>query len=188
VEGITDGLPTMFETFQPFTRNVAGPGTTIVHAVDGSPTLVLDLGGRRRTLAWDPPDLEVEPLPEWRDQPIVTRLGSVVPYVTVARILSLWLRDGEGPWVERIEADQPVHLGAWRLADGSRRLLLGNLEEGLVDPAGPRRSIEVSLPAAWREGGEPRARDLWREGAVTMRDRKLPIVLEQAESRLIAVE
>ena len=159
--GITDGLPTVFETFQPFTRNVAGPGSTVVHAVEGSPTLLLNLEEQRRTLVWDPPDLEIEPLPVSRDEPLVTRLGSVVPYVTVARVLSLWLRNGEGPWVERIQPEQPVSLSAWRLADGTRRLLLGNLEEGLVETAGPQRSIEVSLPPAWAEGRAPRTRDLW---------------------------
>jgi len=187
VPEITDDLPEVFAVYQPFTRNVAASKTTVVHAVEGSPTLVLNLEGGRRVLAWDPPDLEVETIPQWHDEPIVTRLGSVFPWVTVARALSLWLRGGEGPWVERIEPDQPVSLGAWRLDDGSRRLLVGNLEEGLVEPAGPERSIEVSLPRAWTADGVT-LRDVWGETALTLNDGRLPIVLEQAQSRLIAIE
>jgi hypothetical protein len=187
VPGITDGLPEVFATYQPFTNNVAATGATVVHAVQGSPTLVLNLEGGKRVLAWDPPEVEVEPLPQWHDQPIVARLGSVIPWVTVARVLSLWLGGGEGPWVERVAPDQPVSLGAWRLEDGSRRLLAGNLEEGLVEPAGPERRIEVSLPPAWRAGG-PTLRDVWGEATLTLNDGRLPIVLKQAQSRLVAVE
>jgi hypothetical protein len=178
VPGVTDGLPAVFDLYQPLAHNVAGTAATVVHAVEGSPTLVLRLDGGRRILVWDPPDLEAGPAGGG------ALTAGPFAWVTVARALSLWLSEGAGPWVERIEPDQPVSLAAWGLADGSRRVLVGNLDDG----DGTGRRVDVSLPAAWLTAGGTDARDVWSGAALAPSDGRLPIALAPGQSRLLALD
>jgi hypothetical protein len=178
VPDVTDGLPAVFELYQPLAHNVAGATATVVHAVEGSPTLVLRLDEGRRTLVWDPPE------PEAGHAGGGPPRAGVFPWVTVARALGLWLREGAGPWVEGIEPDQPFSLAAWRLDDGSRRVLVGNLG----DPDRTGRRIEVSLPAAWLRAGGTGARDLWSEATFMPRGGRLPITVEPGQGRLLALD
>ena len=177
VPGITDGLPEVFDLYQPLSHNVAATTATVLHAVEGSPTLVLRLDDGRRTLVWDPPDLEAGPAGGG------ALAAGELAWVTVARALSLWLSEGAGPWVEGIEPDRPVSLAAWQLADGSRRVLVGNLDER--HRAG--RRLEVSLPAAWLSGGAE-VRGVWSAASVAPHDGRITIPLEPGQSRLLAVE
>jgi hypothetical protein len=171
VPQVTDGLPELFDISQPFTRNVATRGGTVVHVVDGSPTLVLNVDEGRRVLVWDPPDLA----------------GSDYPWITVARALGLWLREGGGPWVDRIEPDQPASFAAWRLADGSRRLLLGRFEGGATESGATTARLEVSLPARWTAATTPSLDDLWGEGEPVLEDGRVTVALEENSSRLITL-
>jgi hypothetical protein len=190
VAGITDGVPATFATLQPFSRNTAVDGATPVLTVDGSPVLVVNSYGGKRVVTWDPPDIELDPPGEWRDRPLLDRLGSVYPYVTLARALTLWLRDSQSPFVERILPTSHVSLGAWRLADGRYRVLAAQLEEGLGEATDATHTIAITLPADWSRTPDGRMqrplmlRDVWDAASLPDPGDALHVTLGAAQSRL----
>ena len=73
-------------------------------------------------------------------------------------------------------------VAGWRLADGTRRLLAGNLEEGFRDDADRSRTLGLRLPPDWRgcdAAGE-------RQGSVTVRSRdRIDLILKPQGSLLL---
>ena len=72
-------------------------------------------------------------------------------------------------------------VAAWRLADGTVRLLAGNLEDGLRADAERSRRLSIALPAAWRGCSW---RSAWPAGAIDARGDAMSLALPPAGSIL----
>ena len=124
--------PARFAIHHPWTRNVViGPGR-VWYEVDGSPCLVVT----DRVVFWDPPDFRhtvvdgrVSELP----CPIADQLGSPHAFVLAARALHTLLATTGALTPVSVDAAYPVCVLGWKLADGTTRLLVGDLEEGFRD-------------------------------------------------------
>lgn len=103
----------------------------------------------------------------------------------VARALNGFLKEAGGPYVENIDVGQAVSVCYWRLADGSRRVLVGNLEEGLRFDADFSRHVRVKLPASWKPVS---AFDVWHDKTESDLRNDWQIELGQAECKLYKVD
>lgn len=136
-----DGLSAEFRIIHGWCTSSAAGDARILYAVDGSPCLTL----RGSTLVWDPPEFDRRFISDpslvadpdalraqfWKaDISMPERLGNPAAYVLTARAIAVLLRQNGALWADGITPDQPVQLAAWRLKDGSLRLLAADLEEG----------------------------------------------------------
>ena len=170
------GLPTSFGLKQWSEHSRPAPGSTVVYTVDGSPVLTLGTG---HSACWDPPENEMG-----GNMPLTQLLGgSTAAYVLAARVATRLLASTDAVRAADIEAGQPVALAAWTDETGVRRILAGNLEEGISDGADLSRHVGVRLPAEWKITGPPGQR--WANAEVTLANGVLEIRLPQAESSLI---
>ncbi|NQT93717.1 MAG: hypothetical protein HQ559_13235, partial [Lentisphaerae bacterium] len=186
-----DGVPPGFRLFHPFTHNTVSGGPQVVYAVDGSPALLLNTDGGRNLLFWDPTDFVVEPFPEegtWNAHPLVDLMGSAFPFVLVARGLNRLLKGTSSPCVQTVDVRHTVCVGAWRVKDGSYRILAGNLEEGLTHDADMSRQTVLHLPGTWFTGPTTLHITDRRHGEeARYTDANLEIRLAQAECTLFEI-
>ncbi len=123
----------------------AEQGTWVGYSSDGMPLLA----GRHGIYHWQPPDL-ADP-----GNPLLphSQIGTVNPYVEVARLINRRAAEAGGLSVEPMAAHEPVTVSCWR-SDGQVHLLLGNLESGWIGDSRFARHVTVRLPRA-RVGLEP---------------------------------
>jgi len=112
---------------------------------DGTPLLV----GREGYFYWQPPDL-ADP-----GNPLLphSQIGTVSPYVEVARLLGRQARAQHGIGVEPVAVHEPVTVSCWR-SGGRVHILLGNLESGWIGDSRFARTLRLSLPCE-RVGLDP---------------------------------
>jgi hypothetical protein len=149
-----DSLPLEFRVVHGWCASSAAPDARVLYEVAGSPCLTV----RGTILVWDPPEFDrrfisdpelvVDPdalrAEFWKaDISMSERLGSPVAYVLTARAFAGLLRRGGALWADGVRADRPVQLAAWRLEDGSLRLLAADLEEGFRDSTDGTAEIRV---------------------------------------------
>ena len=117
----------------------AAEGTWVGYASDGMPLLA----GRDGVYHWQPPDL-ADP-----GNPLVphSQIGSVNPYVEVARLINERAAQAGGLSVEQVAAHEPVTVSCWR-SNGRVHLLLGNLESGWMGDSRFTRRVTVNVPRA----------------------------------------
>jgi hypothetical protein len=98
---------------------------------------------------WQPPDL-ADP-----GNPLVphSQIGTVSPYVEVARVFAREATHPGGLRVEPVAAHEPVAVSCWRSA-GAIHVLLGNLESGWMGDARFSRRVRLRASAA-RLGLDP---------------------------------
>jgi hypothetical protein len=117
----------------------AAAGTWVGYSSDGNPLLA----GRGNVFHWQPPDL-ADP-----GNPLVphSQIGSVNPYVEVARLINRRAAESGGLSVDQLTAHEPVTVSAWR-SNGAVHLLFGNLESGWMGDSRFTRHVTVRLPRA----------------------------------------
>jgi hypothetical protein len=176
------GIPHSFQLYQPALSSKAAPGTEIVYSVGGSPALTL--AGRKtpNIVFWDPADLNYEAFPDWLDEPMVERMGSVYPFVLAARTVAEALKGSGSPFVDDIDPATPATVLAWKTSDGTYRILAADLEEGLSDAARAPYGLKLELPSAWGRG-RPYWSTRWGRGSGEATS-DLAIPLGQAQSEL----
>jgi hypothetical protein len=177
------GIPPTFSLYQPALADRAAPGTRVIYTVNGSPALTVRSVGGAPVVFWDPADLNYEAFPDWLDEPMVRRMGSVYPFVLAARTLGEALTGSGSPHVARAAGADPATLLAWKGNDGRYRLLAADLEEGLSDAARTPYAIDVELPTSWSKGGALSWSAHWRDRR-GMAATALRLSLGQAESEL----
>ncbi len=145
-----DGVPDVFELVHPRTSNTAADDAAVVYSVGGSPALVR----RGPVLAWDasdvhhrrPNDLNLNHNGPRTDRSMAQLMGSSYPFLLTAREISDRLRDAGRVARRATDSATPLAVGAWTLADGSTRVLVGNLEEGFRETTDGRWEAVVDLP------------------------------------------
>lgn len=117
----------------------AAPGAWIGYDSADGPLLV----GREGRFHWQPPDL-ADP-----GNPLVphSQIGSLSPYVEVARLLAREAQRNGGLSVEPVVPHEPVAVSCWR-SGGIIHILLGNLESGWMGDSRFSRSVRLRLPLA----------------------------------------
>ncbi len=75
-----------------------------------------------------------------------------------------------------------MNITAWRLSDGTSRILAGNLEEGLRDDADLSRHATLVIPKLWQSSDW---KDIWNGRRFSTKGNLLHIDLNQANSVLI---
>jgi hypothetical protein len=184
-EEFVHGIPPTFPILHFPSRNSVDPEVTTVYRVSGSPALMINYSEGKRLALWDP--AELRPKHPWVDKPFADFIGSCFPYVLVARVLNQLLEDSDCPRVDRVEVGQALNLACWRLADGTYRLLAGNLEEGLRHDADFSRRAGVVFPAGWYESQELYLENLWNKSHPMQTKGNFQIELGQAESKLLRI-
>ncbi len=177
------GVPHQFPLNHPLSQNLATEGTQVLYIVAGNPALTL----RGNVLVWDPPDFDglYPPNINWingADLSTREHLGSVYPYVLVARALNHLLQ-GNGLVLnpKYIHPEFPVACIGWRHQDGSRFLLVAQLEEGIPEHTDMDVTLRFELSAV-------NALSLWRSNGIELADGLLVVKLKYAQSDLIRLE
>jgi hypothetical protein len=179
------GIPSSFQLYQPALSSKAAPGTEIVYSVGGSPALTLAARGKAKVVFWDPADLNYEAFPDWLDEPMVERMGSVYPFVLAARTVADALKGSGSPFVEDVDPATPATVLAWKTSDGTYKILAADLEEGLSDAARTPFELRIKFPATWGRG-QMHWSTLWSHGSgETANDLGVP--LGQAQSELYSM-
>jgi hypothetical protein len=133
-----EAIPKEFKIFHLHSRNRAVGGAEVLYSVGGSPALTL----RGNVLVWDPGEYNEnvgchqQPVP-----PISEIVGSPYSYALVARALRGLLRSKRCMVPGSEELHFPLTVGAWRLVDGSIRVLVGDTEEGFDHSGKTDRSL-----------------------------------------------
>ena len=150
----------------------------VIYAEEGSPALVRDTSGGRKTAFWNPPYLRSingVPLKQiWE--------STGAPYALAAGVIGDLLARNGSLHASQIDLKQTMNIAAWRTSDGSIHLMAANLEEGLRDDADMSRHITLELPRAWQAKSW---RDIWTGRALPSPGDMLPIALPQASSVLL---
>jgi len=184
-KGLSAGIPRTFQLYQPALANTAAPGTEIVYSVGGNPALTSSDGRTARVVFWDPADLNYEAFPDWLDEPMAERMGSVYPFVLAARTVSRALRGTGSPFIDDIDPATPATVLAWKTSDGAREILAADLEEGLSDAARTPYELKLELPSAWGDGHLHWSTRWSHEHGET--GRELGVPLSQAGSELYSL-
>jgi hypothetical protein len=180
---LTEQIPDSFSVTHLFSENRAKNGVQVIYKIKDSPVLLVNSQGKKKLIFWDPPEVD----DRWgrEGRPLAEVIGSPFPWVMVARALNGFLKEAGGPYVENIDVGQAVSACYWRLADGSRRVLVGNLEEGLRFDADFLRHVRVKLPASWKPVS---AFDAWHDKTESDLRNDWQIELGQAECKLYKVD
>lgn len=145
-----DGIPKEFPIYEEPGCIRADEDSRVLYEVNGMPQLVLDQTDK--LMLWDPPSHILEKY----KYPLDHMLGSVYPYVLAARALNHQLAVGGSVYATGIKPLEPISTGLWRSADGSYRLLAGNLEEGINHSAERTAWATLHLPKKWRVQDKPK--------------------------------
>jgi hypothetical protein len=186
-EGIFKDIPNTFPIFQPFTKNIRTEGETIYQVHGQSPCLTHNHTGGKQIIFWDAPEMAVD-IPGGQAATGLSLdqfLGSPTPFALTARLLNQVSRDSGLTWVDEIRQYEPVSLHLWQRKDGSHRMLIGNLEEGINHGADQSRSITVNLSGKLTASDLIRFQDLWAGSSAISQQRRLPVVLGPGETKLI---
>jgi len=182
----TRGIPREVPILHYLTRNRVSGEAQVLYEVEGSPALVVNRAGGKRLMLWDPAEL-IPDFP-WQDKPFADFIASSYAYVIVARVLNDFLKNSTCPHVREVEVGQAVNMGYWRLRDGSYRVLVGNLEEGLRHDADFTRRVTLVFPGAWGLAKPLELKELWHdESARPVSGNEYTVTLEQAQTKLIRV-
>lgn len=187
VAGINDDLPTVFPTFQWWSRNHATGDGRAIYNVDDSPALVLNSAKGHRAAFWDPPEFMAQPA----DQHSLREQlgGSVLPYVLVARVANSFLEEVKALHAREIDPNQAVAVESWRLKNGEVQILAGNLEEGLREDADFSRHATLVLPwGNYSLSTTPVAGNDFLSGKGTLEGSNLNVVLGQAQAALFTLK
>ncbi len=133
-----DDLPREFAIRHLHSANIATHDAEVIYSVAGSPALVR----RGSVVTWDPCDVKhrlVVYSGKWDfgrhavDESTAVLMGSPYGYVMAAREISRLLAEGGDTHVTPAEWDDTMAVASWKLADGTRRVLVGETEEGFRD-------------------------------------------------------
>jgi hypothetical protein len=168
-------------TFNTYCHSEAGPTAAearVIYSTAGSPRLTLDTNAGKRIAVWSPPDLRpIESIP-------LSKIwgNSGAPYALAAGALTELLKQQDGLRAQQIDLEQTMNITAWRLSDGTSRILAGNLEEGLRDDADLSRHATLVIPKLWQSSDW---KDIWNGRRFSTKGNLLHIDLNQANSVLI---
>lgn len=133
-----------FDAPPPQRSNRATPAD-VVYGFADSVGLLRHRRDRLDIALWDPPSIV-----DYWYRPLKDNMnGDPAPYALAAATIAAQLSGSASPRLDEIDIAQAVTMGSWSLRDGRRRILAGNLEEGLRDDADRARALRVRLPASW---------------------------------------
>lgn len=125
-------------------QNTAAAGS-VVYGFGDSAALVLTPNGPLNLSLWDP-----APLADYWYRPMRDLMfGEPAPFVYASATLNRQLARAGSLRAALTDARQTGTFAGWSLADDSRKILAGNLEEGLRDDADRSRTLSLALPADW---------------------------------------
>jgi hypothetical protein len=148
-------LPARFAIRQHWTKNSVVDDVEVVYSVQGSPALTR----RGSVLFWDPCDVKhrlVVYTGQWDfgrhavDESTPDLMGSPFGYVMAAREINRLLAENGHLNVQSRAWDDTIAVASWTNSDGSRRLLVGETEEGFRESTSGDWGVRVALP----EGSE----------------------------------
>ena len=87
---------------------------------------------------------------------------------------------------ESIEQYQPLALSMWQLTDGSYKVLAGNMEEGINHTSDHTVQTTLNLPGSENPPNSTQVIELWNGAKTIVRNNKLKITLEQAQTKLFS--
>ncbi len=138
----------------------------------------MNQGGGTHLAAWNPPELRsIEGAPLSR---VWGNTGA--PYALAAATFNRLLQTNSALHASKIDLNQTMNIAAWRMQDGTLRILAGNLEEGLRDDADFSRTAALVIPQSWHTA---KWRDLWSGHTITAEGGNLHIALPQSASILL---
>ena len=185
--GIYKNLPNTFPLFHPYTWNKTDKSNEVIYTVRQSPALIYN--GDKNILFWDAPELAIN-IPQGQNfgRSLDQLIGSPVPWTLAARKINEMSQANGSVSVEYIDPYRPVNFCMWRLENGSCKILLGNLEEGLEHTGKQDREIVLRLPESITGNETIHFTELWRPGMFLSTDNRIPVDLHPSESRMIILE
>jgi hypothetical protein len=138
---------------------------------------------------WDPPEFQINYPISITDRalPLDQFLGSPNSYVLTARLMNDMLKRNNKAFVEEIKPDKPVSILSWKLKNGDTKILTGNLEEGINHTSDQSVSINLIIPQISGNGNKQVVLE-WDNSSLVISDKKLPIHLNAAESKLYIIK
>jgi hypothetical protein len=156
----------------------ASADARVVYMVQDTPRLTLDTSDGRRIVVWSPPDFRSP-----GSFPLSQIWGNTgAPYALAAGALNDLLKMNSALHVSEIDLRQTMNISAWRISDGTVRVLAANLEDGLRDDADLSRHTTLALPKSWPGAAWKNA---WTGDKFVLDNSLLNIDLEQATSALL---
>jgi hypothetical protein len=168
-------IPEVFGTYHRRSDNTTSGGARMLYSVEGSPALALNTTAGKKVVMWDPPDLMPKENVPLRDN----WGGSGAAYALTAGALNYLLSTSGALHAKSIDLDQTMNITAWRLRDGTIRIMAANLEEGLRDDADMSRHATMVLPESWKVA---QWTDAWTRMSFEANHIDLKIDLGQANS------
>jgi hypothetical protein len=175
---LVKNAPIAFNTYCHSETGLKAAEARVIYTAEGSPRLVLDTNADKRIAVWSPPDLRsIESIP-------LSQIwgNSGAPYALAAGELTELLKQQDSLRAQQIDLGQTMNIAAWRVKDGTFRILAGNLEEGLRDDADLSRHTTLVMPKSWQSAGW---KDAWTGQRFSTKGNLLHIDLNQANSVLI---
>ena len=171
-------VPAAFNTYCHPEDGLSSASARVIYTTEDSPRLTLYLARGARVAVWNPPDLS-----SIESKPLSQIWGNAgAPYALAAGVLSELLKQQGSLRAQQIDLEQTMNIAAWRVNDGTIRILAGNLEEGLRDDADLSRHTTLVLPD-WRLNAT--WKDAWTGRGFSAAGNLLHIDLNQAKSVLI---
>lgn len=145
-------VPERFAIRQHWTNNSVAEDVEVIYTVQGSPTLTR----RGAVIVWDPCDVKhrlVEYSGKWDfgrhavDEPTRDLMGSPFGYVMAAREINRLLQESGRLAVFPRAWDDTMCVTSWTGADGRRRVLVGETEEGFRESTNGDWVVRIELPA-----------------------------------------
>lgn len=184
---ISKDIPAEFKLYHIFSDNIADKTTRTIYSVSNSPALLMNETNHKQLIFWDPAESGESLNLNWNcNQPVEEYYGSIYPYVLSARSISILLKKNEKIHAENISPRSPVTLSAWQLKDGSYRVLIAELEEGINLTADSIFNATVCIPKeSLKDDGS--LKDIWSRDSISVNNYKLHVKIGKSHSRLFII-
>jgi hypothetical protein len=190
--GIYQNIPNTFSIYQPASNITITGNPSVVYQVYDSPALVLDTSGGRQLMFWDPPELAQNiiggPFRNWASMSADEILGSPYPWVLTSRTMNGMLADSFKPYCGYTDPLNPVSIHAWRLSDGTYRLLAADTEEGINHTADRMNRTVWCMPGDWMEGRIGFYSHDRSAQQYMVTDGRFHIILDHGEMKLFSIQ
>jgi hypothetical protein len=189
-DGIFNSLPNTFPLFQPFAKNILIEGTEEIYSVNNSPCLFYNGLDRKQLIFWNAPEFSENLLndPDNYGESLDQILGSPTPYLLTARLINEVMKNDGLINTECIEQYHPISLAMWQLKDGSCRIMVGNLEEGINHSADLSAQTILNIPGLNIKSTSNEIIEMWNGDKLITGNNKLSITVNQAQTKLFTIK